>query len=187
MTKHSVWLCALVLVGVAACGEQERRTGPSPYDRFDSDKQHGAASLAPPFDNDDQDGEAPHLAKPSSSETYHGEGANLRKCGLRRYSCVVDGDTIWLKGTKIRVADIDTPEIHSPGCPAEKALGDRATQRLIELLNEGSFEAVPVGQRDEDRYGRKLRLLVRSGRSLGDQLVSEGLARTWSGRREPWC
>jgi endonuclease YncB( thermonuclease family) len=28
---------------------------------------------------------------------------------------------------------------------------------------------------------------LRDGRSLGDQLVSEGLARTWSGRREPWC
>ena len=36
----------------------------------------------------------------------------------------------------------------------------------------------PFG-RDEDRYGRKLRVVVRNGRSLGDQLVSEGLARTW--------
>ena len=25
------------------------------------------------------------------------------------YNCVVDGDTIWLKGQKIRVADIDAP------------------------------------------------------------------------------
>jgi len=31
----------------------------------------------------------------------------------------------------------------------------------------------PFG-RDEDRYGRKLRVVVRNGRSLGDQLVSEG-------------
>jgi endonuclease YncB( thermonuclease family) len=30
-------------------------------------------------------------------------------------------------------------------------------------------------------------VLVRDGRSLGDILVSEGLARTWSGRRQPWC
>ena len=26
------------------------------------------------------------------------------------YNCVVDGDTIWLNGQKIRIADIDTPE-----------------------------------------------------------------------------
>lgn len=36
--------------------------------------------------------------------------------------------------------------------------------------------------RDEDRYGRKLRVLVRNGRSLGDILVSEGLA--WRERGE---
>jgi micrococcal nuclease len=62
----------------------------------------------------------------------------------------------------------------------------RATQRLRALLAAGPFELVRLG-RDEDRYGRKLRLVIRDGQSLGDQLVSEGLARTWSGRREPWC
>ncbi|MBP2562403.1 endonuclease YncB(thermonuclease family) [Neorhizobium galegae] len=41
--------------------------------------------------------------------------------------------------------------------------------------------------RDKDRYGRTLRSLTRHGHSLGDILVSEGLARTWAGRREPWC
>ena len=30
------------------------------------------------------------------------------------YNCVVDGDTIWLQGTKIRIADIDAPETHEP-------------------------------------------------------------------------
>jgi endonuclease YncB( thermonuclease family) len=187
LAKHSVWLFAFVLVSVAACGKRETRTEPSPFDRFDRDKQVEATPLAPPFEKGDLDEEAPDDAEFSSIETYQGEGANLRKCGLRRYSCVVDGDTVWLKGTKIRIADIDTPEIYSPACPAEKALGEQAAQRLIELLNQGAIEAVPVGNQDEDRYGRKLRLLMRSGRSLGDQLVAEGLARRWSGRREPWC
>jgi hypothetical protein len=63
---------------------------------------------------------------------------------------------------------------------------DRATRRLAELLNAGRFEVV-APERDEDRYGRKLRVLVRNGQSLGDQLVAEGLARTWEGRRRPWC
>ena len=102
-------------------------------------------------------------------------------------NCVVDGDTLWLDGEKIRVADIDTPETHGPKCAAEGELGARATRRLHQLVNAGLFSVSLIGKRDTDRYGRKLRVLTRGGRSLGDQLVSEGLARTWTGRREPWC
>jgi micrococcal nuclease len=108
-------------------------------------------------------------------------------CGMVRKTCVVDGDTIWLEGVKIRVADIDTPEISQPRCDYEYELGIKARDRLVVLLNQGEFSAVPIGNRDEDQYGRKLRVLMRDGRSLGDQLVAEGLARTWTGRREPWC
>ncbi|WP_187336983.1 thermonuclease family protein [Novosphingopyxis iocasae] len=104
-----------------------------------------------------------------------------------RRTCVVDGDTIWLEGVKIRIADIDTPEISQPRCDYEYDLGIKARDRLVVLLNQGEFEAVTIGSRDEDQYGRKLRVLLRDGRSIGDQLVAEGLARTWSGRREPWC
>ena len=102
-------------------------------------------------------------------------------------NCVVDGDTIWLDGTKIRIADIDAPETHPPRCPSEANLGTRATQRLLELVNAGAFIVMTIGDRDQDQYGRKLRILVRDGVSFGDQLVGEGLARTWTGRREPWC
>ena len=108
-------------------------------------------------------------------------------CGMVRNTCVVDGDTIWLEGVKIRVADIDTPEISQPRCDYEYDLGIKARDRLVVLLNQDEFSAVPIGNRDEDQYGRKLRVLMRDGRSLGDQLVAEGLARTWTGRREPWC
>lgn len=104
-----------------------------------------------------------------------------------RINCVVDGDTLWSHGVKIRIADIDTPEISQPGCAAEKALGEEATIRLIELVNGGPFQMQAWPGRDEDKYGRKLRVLVRDGRSLGNILVSEGLARTWTGRRQPWC
>ncbi|WP_026612844.1 thermonuclease family protein [Ensifer aridi] len=110
-----------------------------------------------------------------------------RCVGAVRTHCVVDGDTLYVAGVKVRVADIDTPEISEPKCSGEKALGERATLRLIELVNAGPFEMRSWENRDDDQYGRKLRVLVRDGRSLGDILVSEGLARTWAGRREPWC
>ena len=101
-------------------------------------------------------------------------------------NCVVDGDTAWISGVKVRVADIDAPETHPPHCFYEADLGDRATRRLADLMSAGPFKLAPA-DRDEDRYGRKLRVFVRGGKSLGDQLVREGLARTWEGRRRPWC
>ena len=116
-----------------------------------------------------------------------GNSPHFELYGMVRKTCVVDGDTFWLDGVKIRIADIDTPEISEPKCDSEYDLGMKATYRLRDLLNEGPFELSSIGNRDEDKYGRKLRIVVRHGRSLGDQLVSEGLARTWSGRREPWC
>jgi endonuclease YncB( thermonuclease family) len=57
---------------------------------------------------------------------------------------------------------------------------------LLELINAGPIELVRRG-RDEDRYGRKLRVIARHGRSLSDTLVAEGLARRWDGRRRSWC
>ena len=103
-----------------------------------------------------------------------------------RTTCVVDGDTFWLQGDKVRIADINAPETHSAGCPAEQALGDRATRRLISLLNVGPFSVDTEG-RATDRYGRLLRVVRRGGRSLGAQLVNEGLAEPWRGRRSDWC
>lgn len=108
-------------------------------------------------------------------------------CGMMRHTCVVDGDTIWLSGSKVRIADIDTPEISEPKCDSEYARGIEARDRLVELLNAGPFELSPIGDRSTDQYGRELRIILREGQSLGDTLVSEGLARTWTGRREPWC
>lgn len=103
-----------------------------------------------------------------------------------RTTCVVDGDTFWLEGEKVRIADINAPETHGAGCPEEQARGDAATRRLIGLLNAGPFALESAG-RDRDRYGRLLRVVVRRGQSLGAELVSEGLAEPWRGRRSDWC
>lgn len=106
--------------------------------------------------------------------------------GPIRVTCVVDGDTLWLEGQKIRIADINTPEVSKPQCSAERALGERATSRLIALLNEGGFSLRSSG-RDEDDFGRKLRIITRHGQSIGSTLVAEGLAERWTGSRRNWC
>jgi endonuclease YncB( thermonuclease family) len=101
-------------------------------------------------------------------------------------NCVVDGDTIWLEGQNIRIADIDTPETHDSRCAQEQALGDRATVRLRQLLNSGAVTLQAI-DRDTDSFGRKLRIVEVDGSSVGDTLVGEGLARRYEGGRRPWC
>ena len=95
-----------------------------------------------------------------------------------RHHCVVDGDTVWIAGEKIRIAEIDTPEINGR-CPAERALALRARARLIEMLAAGpvTFERVGV-----DKYGRTL---ARFG-SISEALIAEGLAHRWPSRKG-WC
>ena len=106
--------------------------------------------------------------------------------GPPRDNCVVDGDTFWYAGEKIRVADINTPEVSEPQCPREAALGARASARLQALLNQGAFTLETV-DRDRDAYGRLLRTVTREGVSVGAVLVREGLAEEWQGTRGGWC
>lgn len=103
-----------------------------------------------------------------------------------RDNCVVDGDTAWIAGEKIRFADLNAPEISQPQCPAERARGIRARDRLLELLNAGTVTLARQG-RDKDRYGRSLRIVLVDGKPVGDVLIREGLARPWRGRSGGWC
>lgn len=116
-----------------------------------------------------------------------GKAAHFPICGGgQRVTCVVDGDTFWLEGQKIRVADIDTPEISSPRCDAELQLGQRAKYRMQELLNAGPIALEPA-DRATDRYGRALFRVTRGGESLGGTLVGEGLAVWFGGGKPDWC
>jgi endonuclease YncB( thermonuclease family) len=116
-----------------------------------------------------------------------GLAAQFTICGSqRRVNCVVDGDTFWFQRQKIRIADIDAPELSPPRCFYEREKGEAAKRRLLTLLNAGPF-SMSSSDRDEDRYGRKLRIVERKGISIGSILVKEELARNWTGNRRPWC
>ncbi len=126
-------------------------------------------------------------AAPIAAASPDVERAAFAACsGSSRITCVVDGDTFWYRGRKIRIADINAPEVSRPGCAREAALGAAATRRLTELLNAGPFALVIEG-RETDRYGRDLRVVLRRGTSLGVLLEREGLAERWQGRRGEWC
>ncbi len=105
-------------------------------------------------------------------------------CGSgKRISCVVDGDTFWVSGEKVRLEGIDAPEIKG-ACTYERDLARRATNRLSDILSRQQFTLRRSGT---DRYGRTLARADTPHGEVGDILVNEGLARPWRGRREQWC
>ncbi|MEM9050280.1 MAG: thermonuclease family protein [Pseudomonadota bacterium] len=102
-----------------------------------------------------------------------------------RINCVVDGDTVWLGGEKIRLAGIDAPEVHDPKCGrTELDLGYAATARLAELL---SAEPIVIYRIGTDRYGRTLADITAGGHDVGTLLVAEGMARNWPDGPRFWC
>ena len=115
------------------------------------------------------------------------ESGHFALCHGPRITCVVDGDTIWYRHEKYRLTDINAPEISEPACDYELDLGEKAADRLVELLNQGRFSLIPLPDRDTDVYGRKLRQITRGGKSLGEVMVAEGLAERWVGFRRNWC
>ena len=82
----------------------------------------------------------------------------------------------------MRIFNIDAPEIEGE-CAYETNLAQRSKNRLATLL---AGQRVEIRRQGTDRYGRTLAALSVNGVDAGDLLVSEGLARTWCGRREPW-
>jgi endonuclease YncB( thermonuclease family) len=108
-------------------------------------------------------------------------------CGIRQDNCIVDGGNFIYRGERIRVADIHVPATKEAKCDRERNLGGDAKEALRVLLNAGEFELAAWKPIDEDQYGRKLRIVRRGGRSIGDALVAKGLAQARSGRQQPWC
>lgn len=102
-------------------------------------------------------------------------------------ACVIDGDTFRLGDRTIRITGIDAPEIAHPLCPAEAEVGRRSAERLLALLNQGPFDMIAHRLQREDRHGRSLMVLRRDGKSIGSQLIDDGLAHRYTGFKISWC
>jgi|APMI01.1.fsa_nt_gi endonuclease YncB( thermonuclease family) len=127
------------------------------------------------------------VPRKTSATSHQGSAATFQRCDAVRENCVVDGDTFWFHGVKIRIADIDAPEISKPSCAHEYQLGLQATFQLVTFLNAGPFDLSRPAGRKQDRFGRELFLLSRGEQSFGDSLVALGLGHRWYGRKESWC
>lgn len=86
----------------------------------------------------------------------------------------------------MRLKDFDTPKPQTNVCGGgvERKLADKASKRLIELLNNNEWKVEKFGK---DKYDRTLATIRIKGVDVGDILIRERLARSWPNGDEWWC
>jgi micrococcal nuclease len=90
---------------------------------------------------------------------------------------VTDGDTLRLDdGTRVRLVQIDAPELGSGECYSRKSASVLA--RLAPVGSGVRLRADPALDRT-DRYGRALRYVFRGGTNVNVALVRRGAAAPW--------
>jgi micrococcal nuclease len=103
--------------------------------------------------------------------------AAVRGAGVGGRAIVVsvhDGDTVTLAGgARVRLLQIDTPELGSGECYSRAAR--TALIQLVPLGSAVTLQADPALDR-VDRYGRLLRYVWRAGTNVNLRLVREGAA-----------
>ena len=103
---------------------------------------------------------------------------------------VIDGDTIIVNGKTVHLIGFIAPETYDAQCKAERELGNKAANRLRELILAGGLEYSPVMcpcpaatlGKLFCNFVRTCGTLKTNGRDVGDILVEEGLAATYSCR-----
>lgn len=102
------------------------------------------------------------------------------------YVRVIDGDTIVFRGERVRLLNIDTPELPPKAkCWAEAALAVKAAEEMLGQVERAS--SIRIERNGKDRYGRTLARVYDGGQDIGERLVNMGVAARWTGRRWDWC
>ncbi len=103
---------------------------------------------------------------------------------VKRYTCVVDGDTLWYDGTRMKLMGIDTPEVDGK-CELERRLAAEATGALIALLNGGVRSIKAHGR---DRYRRPLVTITTDRGDVGQAMIAGGFAMPFGNPDKwKWC
>jgi len=120
----------------------------------------------------------PLLAAPAPAQA---EDARFMLCeALPHQTCVWSGDSFYLRGRMIRLADAVSPARYTSECPKASQLSWRSALRLRDLLNAGTFEIATAGESE-------LAVVSRNGQSLGETMIAEGLAEKRTPAQPSWC
>ena len=112
---------------------------------------------------------------------------------LRQYNgqYCYDGDTcyVMIDGTKakIRLLELDTPEISKPKCEAELELGLEARDYLNNLIANASSVEIKTDY-EKDYFGRTLAYLIIDGEDASAKIRSSNLGVVYErGNKKDWC
>jgi endonuclease YncB( thermonuclease family) len=98
---------------------------------------------------------------------------------LSGQASVIDGDTLEIHGTRIRIFGIDAPESDQL-CRDDQSdfyrCGQKASNALFDYINRRIVECIEV---DRDRYRRAVSVCSAGGIDIADWLVRNGLALDW--------
>ena len=115
------------------------------------------------------------------------------KIVLRKYNnqYCYDGDTcyVMLNGanTKIRLLELDTPEISKPKCEAELELGLKARDYLNNLIDNAATIEFKTDY-EEDYFGRTLSYLIIDGEDASAKIVNNNLGVVYDrNNKTDWC
>ncbi|MDC0032289.1 thermonuclease family protein [Pelagibacteraceae bacterium] len=108
-----------------------------------------------------------------------------------------DGDTCYVsvkykdwpevKFEKMRLLDIDTPEISRPKCKEEKELGLKARDFLNNLISASEIIRIETNY-DRGRFGRILGHLKLDSIDASEALIQNGLGKIYiKGQKIDWC
>ena len=112
---------------------------------------------------------------------------------LRQYNgqYCYDGDTCYVmidgNKAKIRLLDLDTPEISKPKCEAELELGLEARDYLNNLIANASSVEIKTDY-EKDYFGRTLAHLIIDGEDASAKIRNNDLGVIYErGNKQDWC
>ena len=102
-----------------------------------------------------------------------------------------DGDTCYVtykgKNDKVRLLELDTPEISNPKCKQEYALGIDARNFVNNLISEGVSIKFKT-EYNRDFFGRILSYIIVDGENISKKMVSNGLGVIYDrSNKKDWC
>ena len=112
---------------------------------------------------------------------------------LRKYNdrYCYDGDTCYVtvdgKNTKIRLLELDTPEISKPKCDKELQLGLKARNYLNSLIMNASSIEFRTDYK-KDYFGRILSYLIIDEEDVSAKIVTNNLGVVYDrNNKKDWC
>ena len=112
---------------------------------------------------------------------------------LRQYKgqYCYDGDTCYVtidgENTKIRLLELDTPEISKPKCEQEMQLGLKARDYLNDLIANAMTIEFKTNY-TKDYFGRILSYLIIDGEDASDKIIKNNLGVIYRrNNKQNWC